>query len=67
MKPETILKIDAWYRAYKQDPDPESIVDLFQDLINTGDIQYMSDYYNGVANKLIEHGFCRRPTLKVVK
>lgn len=67
MKHETIIKIDAWYRAYKQDPDPESIIDLFQELITNGDIQFMDEYYRDVANKLIGHGFCHRPELRVVK
>ena len=67
MKPETFEKVDAWHQSYKENPDPESIVALFQEFIDTGEIIYMDTYYKDVANKLIAYGFCHRPALSLVK
>ena len=67
MKIETLQKILAWERSYKQHHDEQSIIDLFQDLIDTGDIQHMEDYYKQAAHKLVEAGLCRKPVLRVVK
>lgn len=67
MKPETLLKIVAWERAYKTNPDLQTIVELFQELIDTGEIQDMGQYYMDAATGLINYGYCHRPELKVVK
>lgn len=66
MKPETSEKVDAWFKNYKENPNPESIVALFQGFIDTGEIMYMDTYYREVANKLIANGFCHRPVLSLV-
>lgn len=66
MKPETFEKVEAWHQNYKENPDPESIVVLFQEFIDTGEIIYMDAYYKDVANKLIAFGFCHRPVLSLV-
>ena len=66
MKKEILLKILAWERRYKSG-DVYSIVELFQNLIDTGDIQDMDDKYQATASKLIECGLCHRPQLRIVK
>lgn len=67
MRIETLRKILAWEESYKTNPDPESIITLFQNLIDEGDILHMDEYYKQTANTMIEHGLCHRPQLKVVK
>lgn len=67
MNRETLLKIIAWERAYKKYPDPMSIIELFQELIDTGEILGMGERYKEVADTLIYTGYCTRPQLKVVK
>lgn len=67
MKKEILLKILAWERSYKHHGDHGSIIELFQDLIDSGDIQHMGDKYMDIASQLIAYGVCYRPELKVVK
>lgn len=67
MKKEVIQKLLAWDRSYRQRPDILSIVPLFQDLIDTGDLQDMDPFYHELANTLLELGLCHRPELRIVK
>lgn len=66
VKKELLLKLLAWERAYK-DGDEASVIELMQDLIDTGDIHLLKPTIRDRANLLIEYGLCSRPTLKVVK
>lgn len=67
MKIEILRKLVAWERSYMQDRDNESIVRLFQELIDSGDIQQMEYYYKQTARMLIDHGLCHDPVLRIVK
>lgn len=67
MKQETLSKILAWERAYKQHHDMQTIVELFQELIDTGEIMDMGQYYMDAAKGLIDYGLCHRPELRLVK
>lgn len=61
------MKLIAWERAYRETDDPDTVITLIQDLIDTGDIEHVNEHCRDIANKLIEAGICTRPTLKVVK
>lgn len=68
MKKETLLKIVAWERAYKKrNKDPYTIIQLFQELIDTGEILEMGGRYKEIADTLCEYGACEWPKLKVIK
>lgn len=68
MKRETLLKIIAWERAYnRRGQDPMTIINLFQELIDTGEILDMGGRYKEIADTLCEYGACHWPKLKVIK
>jgi len=67
MKKETLLKLIAWERNYLRDYDVTSTARLFQDLIDSGEVQDMGDWYKDTAGQLISMGICHRPILKVIK
>jgi len=67
MKIETLRKIMAWERAFTKTGDEGLLIELFQDLIDSGDVQHMGEYYQDVAHTLIQHGICHKPVLRVVK
>lgn len=66
MKPETLYKLIAWETGNMED-DMETVVELFQELIDSGDVWLMPGYYPRMARMLIERGHCRRAVLEVVK
>lgn len=67
MKRELLLKLLAWEKRYKETDDLDTMVELMQDLIDTGDIHDMPERYMDFASKLIDFGLCHRPTLRIVK
>lgn len=67
MKPETLLKLVAWERSYLRDHDNTSMIKVFQELIDSGDIKDMEPFYQRTAHTLIEYGLCYVPQLRIVK
>lgn len=67
MKRELLLKLLAWEKRYKETDDMGTMVDLMQDLINTGEIHELPERYMEYASQLISLGLCERPKLRIVK
>ena len=48
--------------AFEQgDLDDESVINLFQALINDGTIDHLQGFYGRMAKRLIEAGYCTEP------
>lgn len=67
MRVEQLLKLMAWERQFKETQDVETVAELFQDLIDSGDLQYMGAFYRESAEMLIKEGICFRPELRLIK
>jgi hypothetical protein len=68
MKTETMLKLIAWERGQLEgDDDTETVVELFQELIDDGVVWSMPGYYPRMARMLIERGHCHKYEMRIVK
>lgn len=68
MNNDTITKLLAWEAGQLEgDEDTETVIELFQELINEGVVWSMPGYYPRMAKMLIERGHCHRVKLEVVK
>lgn len=63
---ELLRKLIAWEKG-ELDDDEESVIELFQQLIDEGIVWEMPGYYPRMAKMLIERGHCHKFELRAVK
>lgn len=66
MTNEMLRKLMAWERG-ELDDDTDTVIELFQVLIDEGIVWKMPGYYPRMARMLIERGHCHQYELRIVK